>query len=112
MGLTDENIDGNWKFTDTDTIAKFTDWSPGEPTGGAMDKCALFYMEADFAWADQTCTDLKYQPICEKGIILLAHYIELSLVNYFISLETYKKHLINCVNEYIFTENPLCMKMF
>lgn len=77
MGLKDEDIEGVWKWTNTDTITNFTDWEPSQPDGGRGSNCGIFWMETDFAWADEPCTNRKYQPICEKGMII-AHLCELS----------------------------------
>ncbi|KAL4218174.1 hypothetical protein ACF0H5_022910 [Mactra antiquata] len=63
MGLTDEDIEGIWKWFDTDTIANFTDWAPSQPDFMAED-CAIFEAAHDFSWGDVKCT-VGFIPICE-----------------------------------------------
>ncbi|XP_060555133.1 C-type lectin domain family 17, member A-like [Ruditapes philippinarum] len=64
MGLTDELIEGTWKWFDNGQTANFTDWHPGEPNGGSAEECAVFYIGFDFAWVDTPCL-LNNYPICE-----------------------------------------------
>ncbi|XP_052762419.1 hepatic lectin-like [Mya arenaria] len=66
IGLTDENVEGLWKWHDTDTLATFTDWFPGEPSnGGNNEDCASIYVREGFHWNDVNCQLFKYYPICE-----------------------------------------------
>ncbi|KAL4218171.1 hypothetical protein ACF0H5_022907 [Mactra antiquata] len=67
VGLTDEDIEGVWKWYGTDTTAKFTDWNPGQPDPSEED-CATFHAGFDFRWADLPCTN-HYTPICEMQAI-------------------------------------------
>ncbi|XP_052762165.1 asialoglycoprotein receptor 1-like [Mya arenaria] len=65
IGLTDEDIEGVWKWFDTDTVASFTDWHPNEGATNGED-CAIFYSVYDFKWADTYCSHTYlYPPLCE-----------------------------------------------
>ncbi|XP_045182625.1 C-type lectin domain family 10 member A-like [Mercenaria mercenaria] len=63
LGLTDEFIEGTWKWFDTDQTTNFTDWYPGQPDVNPED-CAVYYPAFDFAWGDLPCSSNNY-PICE-----------------------------------------------
>ncbi|XP_052765598.1 C-type lectin-like [Mya arenaria] len=66
MGITDEDIEGVWKWFDTDKVASFTDWQPNDHTHNNED-CAVFAVGDDFKWVDTYCThnSYLYTPICE-----------------------------------------------
>ncbi|KAL4218175.1 hypothetical protein ACF0H5_022911 [Mactra antiquata] len=65
MGLTDQDIEGVWKWFDTDTVAAFTDWDPSQPDPSEED-CGVFWLAFDFKWGDVPCTS-SFPPICEMG---------------------------------------------
>ncbi|XP_045182759.1 C-type lectin domain family 10 member A-like [Mercenaria mercenaria] len=69
IGLTDEIIEGTWKWYSTDEVAKYTDWYPGQPDLGSRANCANIYSSAPYAyhWLDDECT-YKFRPICERGL--------------------------------------------
>lgn len=65
MGLTDELVEGEFTWIDTDTPpTEFTDWFPGEPNGRHNEDCALFWEIRGFFWNDGICS-LKLQAVCE-----------------------------------------------
>lgn len=55
LGLTDEITEGQWKWYDSDEVATFTDWYPGQPNVNSED-CAVFYSGYNFQWGDILCT--------------------------------------------------------
>ncbi|XP_053383515.1 C-type lectin domain family 10 member A-like [Mercenaria mercenaria] len=63
LGLTDELIEGTWKWFDNDQTANFTDWHPGQPDASPED-CAIYVYSWDFDWGDVKCLN-NYYPICE-----------------------------------------------
>ena len=65
IGLTDQVVEGEWKYYDTDTVATYFDWLPPQPNEGRKADCAVMWASYDFKWADQPCTNL-FQPICER----------------------------------------------
>ncbi|KAL4218169.1 hypothetical protein ACF0H5_022905 [Mactra antiquata] len=67
MGLTDEDIEGVFKWFDTDTVANFTDWNPGQPDVYEED-CVSFWSGFDFSWGDIPCNN-QYTPICEMEAV-------------------------------------------
>ncbi|XP_052762164.1 asialoglycoprotein receptor 2-like [Mya arenaria] len=67
IGLTDEDIEGVWKWFDTDTVASFTDWQPNDHATADQD-CVVMYYGYDFKWADTWCSRVNlYPPICETS---------------------------------------------
>ncbi|XP_052777932.1 hepatic lectin-like, partial [Mya arenaria] len=42
LGLTDEVVEGVWKWFDTDTVAEFTDFTSHEGNDGFAVDCAMF----------------------------------------------------------------------
>ena len=65
LGLTDEVIDDVWTWYDTDVIAEYTDWYPGQPDQKRNADCAAFKYGYDFRWADDACSLLLKKPVCE-----------------------------------------------
>ena len=67
LGMTDEVVEGIWKWSDTDTKVEVTDWYPGEPQdAGAGEDCAVYSPgHEEFKWADVGCAR-KFLPLCEK----------------------------------------------
>ncbi|XP_045182260.2 hepatic lectin-like [Mercenaria mercenaria] len=43
IGLTDEVIEGEWRWQSNDAIASFTDWYPGEPNGSKGSNCVVIW---------------------------------------------------------------------
>ena len=67
IGLTDELIEGSWRWTLTKSTPSFTDWNPGQPDDwhGAED-CVIFGGKANaYKWFDEPC-DNSYMPLCEQ----------------------------------------------
>ncbi|XP_060606176.1 C-type lectin domain family 10 member A-like [Ruditapes philippinarum] len=69
IGLTDEIVEGTWKWYSTDKVANYTDWYPGQPDLGGRANCADILSSAPYAyhWLDDDCTS-KFRPICERGL--------------------------------------------
>ena len=67
MGLTDEMVEGVWRWLSSGAVASFTDWQHGEPNGlhGGED-CAHFKSNRDNRWNDEPCT-YKHYPLCERS---------------------------------------------
>ncbi|XP_052765778.1 C-type lectin-like [Mya arenaria] len=68
IGITDEDIEGVWKWFDTDNVASFTDWQPNDHSHNDED-CAIFVSVYDFKWADTPCNtpNTVFPPICETS---------------------------------------------
>ena len=66
MGLTDELIDGIWKWYGTDETSEFFDWnkSTNEPNGRDAQDCVVFDNRYEGRWVDEPCTYM-INPICE-----------------------------------------------
>ncbi|XP_060558855.1 C-type lectin domain family 10 member A-like [Ruditapes philippinarum] len=65
IGLTDGVTEGIWKWSDTDTVATYSNWSPGEPNGGKSANCAVIRSDFHYNWTDDPCSSL-YKAVCEK----------------------------------------------
>ncbi|XP_052761681.1 C-type lectin domain family 10 member A-like [Mya arenaria] len=68
IGLTDDVIEGLWKWHDTDQVATFTNWYPGQPDGHRNANCASIRAALKFKWTDQGCQE-SYKPLCEKASV-------------------------------------------
>ncbi|XP_045179792.2 lactose-binding lectin l-2-like [Mercenaria mercenaria] len=65
LGLTDEMVEGIWKWYSTNTDATYTDWNPGEPnSAGGEEDCAILAYNQDYRWLDVSCIS-SWEPICE-----------------------------------------------
>ncbi|XP_053383016.1 asialoglycoprotein receptor 1-like [Mercenaria mercenaria] len=62
IGLTDEIVEGDWRWLDTDIKPAYTDWNPGEPNNSGGENCGVLQVTA---WNDVPCSQ-SYRPICEK----------------------------------------------
>ncbi|XP_045182115.2 perlucin-like protein [Mercenaria mercenaria] len=66
MGLTDEEIEGVWKWFDTEEVTSITDWGTNQPDNSGGEDCVIFYEGFDYHWADVSCTQ-NYVPLCESS---------------------------------------------
>ncbi|XP_052239631.1 hepatic lectin-like [Dreissena polymorpha] len=65
LGLTDEDIEGAWKWFDTDEMANFTDFMPGDGGDHNTEDCAAFCLGSyDYHWCDAPCSYLT-AVLCE-----------------------------------------------
>ncbi|KAH3713106.1 perlucin-like protein [Dreissena polymorpha] len=66
MGLSDDDIEGLWKWVGSGDRPTYTDWYPGEPNNAKNEDCAIFdgVNNRNFMWVDYGCGFLCYS-ICE-----------------------------------------------
>lgn len=66
MGLTDELIQGSFRWIDTNTeLSGFTDWRPGQPDDRDNNEdCVSFWTDHAFLWNDAPCS-YEYEAVCE-----------------------------------------------
>ncbi|XP_060584435.1 asialoglycoprotein receptor 2-like [Ruditapes philippinarum] len=65
IGLTDEVTDGIWKWSDTDTVATYFNWLPGQPNNGKSGNCVAMRAEYHYEWTDDACS-ASFKALCEK----------------------------------------------
>ncbi|XP_045180165.2 C-type lectin domain family 10 member A-like [Mercenaria mercenaria] len=70
MGLTDDEVEGIWKWYGEVEKPEFTNWAPGQPDNGAShEDCAEFDLRTHYGWDgkwnDVYCHALLL-PICER----------------------------------------------
>ena len=67
MGLTDEMVEGDWRWLGSGAHAYFTDWLPGEPNSehGGED-CVEFMSSNNYGWNDEPCS-YQFNPLCERS---------------------------------------------
>ena len=64
MGLTDEAVEGEWRWVDTNDKMTFSGWGQGQPDGN--EDCAEFWKGVNYKWNDSTCSWENRKAICEK----------------------------------------------
>lgn len=64
LGGRDDIIEGIWMWASTDSVFNYTDWCPGQPSGGS-ENCLHMHAPFGLRWNDVTCTN-GYRFICEK----------------------------------------------
>ncbi|WAR16211.1 CLC3A-like protein [Mya arenaria] len=64
IGLTDDVIEGQWKWHDTDQVATFTNWWTGQPDGLRNANCVIIHAALQYKWTDQGCQE-SFKPLCE-----------------------------------------------
>ncbi|XP_052816504.1 perlucin-like protein [Mya arenaria] len=69
IGLTDEVVEGVWKWYPSEVTTAFTDWAPNgnEPNQATGANCVVIYDAYNYHWADEPCTNRAYRAICEIG---------------------------------------------
>ncbi|XP_053377567.1 secretory phospholipase A2 receptor-like [Mercenaria mercenaria] len=66
LGLTDKNVENEWRWNTLNTTLTFSDWAPNEPNSLGMEEdCVAFDNGFDYKWVDISCTNVKLEPICK-----------------------------------------------
>lgn len=70
MGLTDEMVENDFRWVDTNTNPEFVDWYPNEPSNGQHgEDCVIFWSAHDYSWNDTPCSS-THQTICESEYVV------------------------------------------
>ena len=73
MGLTDEMVEGYWRWTSTSNVTTFTNWHPGQPDNfHGTEDCAMFNGYWGGEWDDHPC-NFNATPLCEKRFIFFSY---------------------------------------
>ncbi|KAH3813894.1 hypothetical protein DPMN_142364 [Dreissena polymorpha] len=64
VGIKDEDIEGVWKWFDTDDFATFTDFKPNDGGDHNTEDCATFARIIDCQWVDTPCAN-SLGALCE-----------------------------------------------
>ncbi|KAL4231172.1 hypothetical protein ACF0H5_008754 [Mactra antiquata] len=65
IGLTDEAVEGVWRWIDNDERVDYFDWYRTQPNEGRFSNCGGIWESRNNQWVDEPCTR-KYRPICKK----------------------------------------------
>ena len=66
LGLTDEAIEGEWRWLHNDVMVTFSDWSRGEPNDHKDGEDCGSFWRTILKWNDIPCT-IRVKAICEKS---------------------------------------------
>lgn len=72
IGLTDEEVEGTWRWVDGKLLTASYWTGTGEPNGRTEENCAeiiAIHNDPVLAWNDQSC-DIDQRWICERSLIL------------------------------------------
>ncbi|KAL4231668.1 hypothetical protein ACF0H5_009247 [Mactra antiquata] len=66
IGLTDEAVEGVWRWIDNDEIADVVDWYHTQPNQGRVSNCGAIWESRNNQWVDEPCSGYLFRPICKK----------------------------------------------
>ena len=64
IGITDEEVEGNWVWTDS-SPTDYENWGEGEPDGGTEDNCGFIRVYKGIEWETFTCNDAYLDHVCK-----------------------------------------------
>ncbi|XP_045173897.2 uncharacterized protein LOC123535345 isoform X3 [Mercenaria mercenaria] len=64
IGMTDSDVEGTWKWTDTNQRVNYTNWNTSEGNSDGED-CCILYPSYSFKMADVGCETFNAKPLCE-----------------------------------------------
>lgn len=63
--MTDQVLDGFWKWYPSETAVEFKDWGHDQPNNGVSSNCGAIWESFGYHWVDEPCTGRNFNPICE-----------------------------------------------
>ena len=70
MGLTDEMVEGFWRWTSSGRVANFTNWHPGQPDNSGSVKTVPSFMGVGKTSGMITLALLNLHRYAKRGIVL------------------------------------------
>lgn len=65
IGITDQEIEGEWQYYPSEEQLVFSDWNTGYPKTSQTNNCAAVNERSGYRWFDDDCTK-EYNAICEQ----------------------------------------------
>ncbi|XP_076089736.1 perlucin-like protein isoform X1 [Mytilus galloprovincialis] len=66
IGLTDIEIENEWKWIESGNSVSYVNWNPGQPDLRQSENCGILWYSTGFTWHDDFCSDNLAFFICEK----------------------------------------------
>ncbi|XP_053383092.1 perlucin-like protein [Mercenaria mercenaria] len=66
IGLTDENVEGEWRLYPSGPLANFIIWGKAQPEQGRLANCVAIWETYEYKYVDEPCTNRNFRPLCER----------------------------------------------
>ena len=96
LGMNDEETHGTWVWNSDDSPVSWTNWHPGQPSGGDFIKCAAVKKagtNGGGTWADIACFHQNWMDSIDKVLICQGMYFK--IVKHYCRDCKYKQKIIH-----------------